>query len=116
MMTSTRMSRALALDLSLLAGAEPPARPIARRLLLGTRFRRQPLAPTARPCGLRGLTARRGQAKRGIHAMNADIRLALFNRMYDALGKGQLSDGKSRKKTLTCGASYKPPALPGDTY
>lgn len=39
--------------------------------------------------------------------MNADIRLALFNRTYDALGKGQLSDGKSRKKT---------PALPGDTY
>jgi hypothetical protein len=30
--------------------------------------------------------------------MNADIRLALFNRTYDALGKGQLSDGKSRKK------------------
>jgi hypothetical protein len=49
--------------------------------------------------------------------MNADIRLALFNRTYDALGKGQLSDGKSRKKKpLTCGASYKPPALPGDTY
>jgi hypothetical protein len=32
--------------------------------------------------------------------MNADIRLALFNRTYDAPGKGQLSDGKSRKKTL----------------
>src|ERR1700726_4377436 len=65
--------------------------------LVGEVFYRQ-FKPTARPCGLRGLTARRGQAKRGIHAMNADIRLALFNRTYDALGKGQLSDGKSRKK------------------
>jgi hypothetical protein len=25
------------------------------------------------------------------------MRLALFNRTYDALGKGQLSDGKSRE-------------------
>jgi len=48
--------------------------------------------------------------------MNADIRLALFNRTYDALGKGQLSDENPEKKLLTCGASYKPPALPGDTY
>jgi hypothetical protein len=83
-----------------LAGAEHREASIAQRFLLGTRFRHQPLAPTARPCGLRGLTARRGQAKEGHHAMNADIRLALFNRTYDALGKGQLSDGKSRKKTL----------------
>src|SRR5580700_10816901 len=101
MMTTKRMSRAPALDVSSTwRGQSTREASIVRRLLLGTRFRRQPLAPTARPCGLRGLTARRGQAKRGIHAMNADIRLALFNRTYDALGKGQLSDGKSRKKTL----------------
>ena len=95
-----------------LARAEHPARQsIARRLSLGARFRRQPLAPTARPCGLRGLTARRGQAKRGHHAMNAD------NRRHDDLGKGNCPMGKTPPKTLlTCGASYKPPALPGDIY
>ena len=95
-----------------LARAEHPARQsIARRLSLGARFRRQPLAPAARPCGLRGLTARRGQAKRGHHAMNAD------NRRHDDLGKGNCPMGKTPPKTLlTCGASYKPPALPGDTY
>ena len=94
-----------------LARAEHPARQsIARRLSLGARFRRQPLAPAARPCGLRGLTARRGQAKRGHHAMNAD------NRRHDDLGKGNCPMGKTPPKTLlTCGASYKPPALPGDT-
>jgi len=53
--------------------------------------------------------------------MNADIRLTLFIRTYDALGKGNGARGKchekhSAKKLLTCGASYKPPALPGDAY
>src|SRR4029077_19819805 len=95
-----------------LARAEHPARQsIARRLSLGARFRRQPLAPAGRPSGLRGLTARRVQAKRGHHAMNAD------NRRHDDLGKGNCPMGKTPPKTLlTCGASYKPPALPGDTY
>ena len=85
-----------------LARAEHPARQsIARRFSLGARFRRQPLAPAARPCGLRGLTARRGQAKRGHHAMNAD------NRRHDDLGKGNCPMGKTPPKTLlTCGASY----------
>ena len=53
--------------------------------------------------------------------MNADKRLALFNRTYDVLNKGNCPIEKCReknstKKLLTCGASYKPPALPGDTY
>jgi hypothetical protein len=49
--------------------------------------------------------------------MNADTRLALFNRTHDALGKGNCPMGKRRRKNLlTCGATYKPPALPGDTY
>ena len=43
--------------------------------------------------------------------MNAD------NRRHDDLGKGNCPMGKTPPKTLlTCGASYKPPALPGDTY
>src|SRR4249919_2374200 len=93
------------------ASSTTPQASIARRLSLGARFRRQPLAPAARPCGLRGLTARRGQAKRGHHAMNAD------NRRHDDLGKGNCPMGKTPPKTLlTCGASYKPPALPGDIY
>jgi hypothetical protein len=53
--------------------------------------------------------------------MNADTRLALFNRTYDVLNKGncpieKYREKNSTKKLLTCGASYKPPALPGDTY
>lgn len=47
--------------------------------------------------------------------MNADKRLALLNLLR--LGKGSCPIGKHpRKKLLTRGASYKPPALPGDTY
>ena len=48
--------------------------------------------------------------------MNADTRLALFNRTYDVLNKGNWPIENAAKKLLTCGASYKPPALPGDTY
>ena len=60
-------------------------------------------------------------SKEGYHAMNADTRLALFNRTYDVLNKGNCPIEKCReknstKKHLTCGASYKPPALPGDIY
>lgn len=47
--------------------------------------------------------------------MNADKRLALLNLLR--LGKGSCPIGKHpRKKLLTRGASYKPPALPGDIY
>ncbi len=54
-------------------------------------------------------------SKEDHHAMNADKRLALLNLLR--LGKGSCPIGKHpRKKLLTRGASYKPPALPGDTY
>jgi len=66
MMTTAGDPRALALDVSPLGGAEHPRGIHCLTIVAWPRFRRQPLAPTARPCGLRGLTARRGQAKRAI--------------------------------------------------
>ena len=52
-------------------------------------------------------------SKEGYHVMNADKRLALFNRTYDVLNKGNCpienaAKKNSTKKLLTCGAPYKP--------
>ena len=80
---------------------------------------------TPRACGatLRasGVDRSARPSKEGYHAMNADTRLALFNRTYDVLNKGNCpienaAKKNSTKKLLTCGAPYKPPALPGDSY
>jgi hypothetical protein len=44
--------------------------------------------------------------------MNANTGLMLLNRSSEQ----QRMLRKSLERHLTCGASYKPPALPGDTY
>jgi hypothetical protein len=59
-------------------------------LLLGTRVRRQPRAPKARPCGLRGLTAQRGQAS-GCHAKNEQECLSRSQRRCHT---GDIGDGR----------------------
>jgi hypothetical protein len=89
----TRESRALALDVSLLGG-----RP--RGTHCTTIIARRALSPSTYGATLRasGVDRSARPSKEGYHAMNADTRLALFNRMHDALGKGNCPMGKRREK------------------
>jgi hypothetical protein len=52
-------------------------------------------------------------SREGYHAMNAKIRLQMLN---GPLKPKAIVREKAPKKSLTWRASYKPPALPGDTY
>jgi len=81
---------------------------------------RHALSPsTPRACGatLRasGVDCSARPSKEGYHAMNADTCLVLLT--PDQFGQEKARKISLRRKiSLTWGASYKPPARPGDTY
>jgi hypothetical protein len=94
-----------------LAGRRVPPRGVSKAwpLSLGTRFRRQSRAHKARPFGLRGLTAERGQAGEAIMPrMRGIASLEGAARVWSALLGSSWSLGPQREKLLTQWSSYKP--------
>ena len=98
MMTTTGDPRALALDVSPLGGAEHPRG--IHCLTIVARHALSPSTPRAYGATLRasGVDCSARPSKEGYHAMNADTRLALFNRTYDALNKGNCPIENAAKK------------------
>src|SRR5260370_18460381 len=99
MMTTTGDPRALALDVSPLGGAEHPRG--IHCLTIVARHALSPSTPRAYGATLRasGVDRSARPSKEGYHAMNADTRLALFNRTYDVLNKGNCPIENAAKKT-----------------